>query len=92
MLASGTGNAGIVGSLLNRNADRFVQNSDGDTALSRAAFKNYPDVVSMLIFGPGAKAAGMTNNDGFTPLDLALGKGHDDIVALLQPVTPKTEL
>ena len=65
--AAGVGQAGAAKILIEAKADLNLQNKNGDTALSVAAFLCHPEIVEALLKGGADKA--IKNNTGTTALD-----------------------
>ena len=67
--------------LLEAGADVSAIGEDGDTALHRAASRDNPDLVALLLAHNAPTS--VKNDDGFTPLDVAKLFKNEAIVALL---------
>ena len=68
--------------LLDAGAKTDIQNNEGWTALSHAAWQGHADAVRLLLLR-GADPR-LPNNDGQTPRILAMSRGYTDIMQILQ--------
>ena len=82
-LASEWGHVGVVRVLLARGAKQ-VRPGQTYTAMHRAVYYNYIEVVKLLLAAPGASDALKTKHNGRTPLKWAIDQGHAEMVALLR--------
>jgi ankyrin repeat protein len=69
--ASGAGHYDAVETLVARGADVNAVNTNGDTALHRAAWKNEDKICKFLISKGAGACREKKNKDGKLPLDLA---------------------
>jgi ankyrin repeat protein len=81
MLAVEAGNAALVGVFARHGADVNAVDTDGETAVMKAAYGDHLDVLELLV-SKGA-APDIRNNEGFSALEIAQEMGHEDLVAFL---------
>jgi len=82
MLASSRNHTPLVELLLDRNADKDAQDSDGDTALMSAATFGHDRVVRVLLWA-GAKT-GLKGATGQSALQLAKENGHTECARMIR--------
>lgn len=83
-------NAECVELLLNQGCDPDVRDSDGDTPLHWASFKNNVSCVSMLLHN-GASVDPLDDHDN-TPLNWAAMKGNLEVIKVLLEYNASVEL
>jgi ankyrin repeat protein len=93
-ISAGTGLAGYVGYLLQRESETEMYDSNRETPLSWAAMSGHTDAVQVLLAN-GAKP-NVQGISGFKPLHYAAKKNHAEVVKLLlaaggDPMTPTHE-
>ena len=89
ILVAGEGNYELVKKLLDSSKINInARNTEGYTALMRAVFGEYKNIVELLLKQQGIKLSAKNNYDR-TVFDLAKSIGNEEILALLEPYQKK---